>query len=62
MHWEGISKVPLSLFPTAYLFNNVGTELLNRQDADVADKLSNKGLAESDIVQVEDVFCNTGIR
>lgn len=58
---QGVSEVPCSPSYTAYLFNNVGTELLNRQDADVADELSNEGLAESDIVQVEDVFCNAVI-
>jgi hypothetical protein len=61
MHCEGVSEVPFSPSYTAYLFNNVGTELLNRQDADVADKLSNEGLAESDVVQVEDVFYNAMI-
>lgn len=39
-----------------HLFNDVGAELLHRQDADVADELTDQRLAESDIVQVEDVL------
>jgi hypothetical protein len=38
-----------------HLFDDIGAELLNRQDTDVADELTDQGLAESNIVQVEDV-------
>jgi hypothetical protein len=52
-----LAKPRLGLKGT-HLFDDVGTELLDRQDANVADELSDERLAESNIVQVEDVFYN----
>lgn len=41
-----------------YLFNDVGTELLNRKRANVASELTNNTIAETAVVQVEDILNN----
>lgn len=41
-----------------HLLNDVGGELLNRQRADVADELTDDGLAEAVVVKVKDVLHN----
>lgn len=41
-----------------HLLDDVGGELLNRQRADVADELTDDGLAEAVVVEVEDVLHN----
>ena len=43
---------------TAYLLDDVGTELLDRQRADIASELADNSIAETVVVQVENVLHN----
>ena len=46
---------------TAYLLDDVGTELLDRQRADIASELADNSIAETVVVQVENVLHNLGV-
>lgn len=41
---------------SSHLLDDIGTELLDRQGTDVARELSNDGIAEPVVVQIEDVL------
>jgi hypothetical protein len=41
-----------------YLLNDIGTELLNRKRADIADELTNDCIAEPVVIKVENVLDN----
>lgn len=45
---------------TAYLLDDVGTELLDRQRADIASELTDDSVAETVVVQIENVLHDLG--
>jgi hypothetical protein len=42
----------------SYLLNNIGAELLNRKRTDVANELTNDGIAKPVVIEVENVLDN----
>ena len=58
-HSEGVSRGQTTR-NTTHLLNNIGAELLNRTCADIPSELTNYGITETIIVQVENILDNLG--
>jgi hypothetical protein len=58
-HSEGVSRGQTAR-NTTHLLNNIGAEFLNRKCTDIPGELTNYGITETIIIQVENILDNLG--